>query len=68
MQYLVVFSLPKGNAVMGVKINRLLREIGADKVQKSVWRSDNLKELTRIVMWVRNTGGTAQILEEKIVY
>jgi hypothetical protein len=51
-----------------VKINRLLKEIGAEKVQNSVWRSENLKELTKMAVWVRNVGGSAQILEEKVVY
>lgn len=68
MDYLLMFDIPKGNAVMGVKINRLLKEIGAEKVQNSVWKSGNLKELTKIAIWVRNVGGMAQILEEKIIY
>lgn len=68
MTNLIIFDIPSGNATMGVKINRLLREIGAEKVQNSVWRSDNLKELTKIVIWIRNVGGSAQILEEKIIY
>ena len=68
MDYLLMFDLPGGNATMGVKINRLLKEIGAEKVQNSVWKSGNLNELTKIAIWVRNVGGSAQILEEKIVY
>ena len=63
-----MFDIPKGNAAMGVKINRLLKSIGAEMVQDSIWKSDNLRELTRIAVWVRNVGGSAQILEEKIVY
>jgi len=68
MFYVLIFGLPKGSAMLNVKINRLLKGIGAEKVQNSVWKSDNLKELTRIVVWVRNAGGNATILEEKIVY
>lgn len=66
--YLIIFDLPKDNAVMRVKINRLFKEIGAEKVQNSVWASENLKELTKIAIWIRNVGGTAQIIEEKIIY
>lgn len=67
MDYILIFDF-SGEAVMRVKINRLLREIGAVKVQNSVWKSDNLKELTKIAIWVRNAGGSAHILEEKIIY
>ena len=68
MPNLIIFSIPRGNAALGVKVNRLLKGIGAEMVQNSVWRSDNLRELTRIAVWVRNVGGSAQILEEKIIY
>ena len=68
MSYLIMFDLPKGNATMGVKINRLLKSIDAERVQDSVWRSENLKELTKIAIWVRNVEGKATILEEKVVY
>lgn len=63
-----MFDLPKGNATMGVKINRLLKSIGAEKVQNSVWRSENLRELTKVAVWVRNVEGKATILEENVVY
>lgn len=68
MAYLLMFDLPRGNATMGVKINRLLRSIDAEKVQGSVWRSENLRELTKIAIWVRNVEGKATILEEKVIY
>lgn len=68
MDYLLIFDLPSVQSTMNVKINRLLRGIGAEKVQNSIWRSDNLKELTKIVMWIRNVGGSAHILEEKVIY
>ena len=53
---------------MRVKINRLLKEIDAEKIQNSVWASENLKEFTKIAIWIRNVGGTAQVIEEKIIY
>lgn len=68
MTYLLIFDIPKGSTILNVKVNRLLKYIGAEKIQNSVWRSDNLKELTKIVIWIRNAGGKAQILEEIIVY
>lgn len=68
MAYLLVFGIPKGSTILNVKVNRLLKYIDAEKIQNSVWRSDNLKEFTKIVIWIRNAGGKAQILEERIVY
>ncbi len=68
MNYLLIFDIPKGNSILNVKVNRLLKKIGADKIQNSVWRSENLKELTKISIWIRNVGGDAKILEERIVF
>jgi CRISPR/Cas system-associated endoribonuclease Cas2 len=68
MQYLIIFDIPKGHSILRVKVNRLLKEIDAKLVQNSVWSSDNLKELTKIAIWIRNAGGVAHILEEKIIY
>lgn len=68
MNYILAFDIPKGDSILRVKVNRLLKKIGAEKVQNSVWRSGNLRELTKIAVWIRNVGGDAKILEEKIIY
>jgi CRISPR-associated endonuclease Cas2 len=68
MEYLLIFDIPKGQSIMRVKVNRLLKSIGARKVQSSVWSSENLRELTKIAVWIRNAGGNAQIIEERIIY
>ncbi len=68
MSQILIFDIPTGNTILSVKVNRKLKSIGAVKVQNSVWRSDNLQELTRIALWIRNVGGSASILEEKILF
>ena len=68
MQYLLIFDIPKGQSILRVKVNRLLKDIDAKKIQNSVWESESLKELTKIAIWIRNAGGDAKILEEKIIY
>lgn len=68
MSYLVMFDIPSGERILSLKVNRLLKSIGAEKVQNSVWRSDNLQELTKLALWVRNSGGSATIIEEKVVF
>ena len=68
MPNILLFDIPRGEKILNVKVNRKLKSIGAEKVQNSAWRSDNLKELTRATVWIRNAGGSASILEEKIIY
>ena len=68
MPNIIIFSIPRGHSTLAVKVNRALKGIGAEKVQNSVWRSENLMELTRIALKIRGAGGKAQILEEKVVY
>jgi len=68
MDNILIYDLPRGQTILAVKVNRLLKSIGAEKVQNSVWKSENLKELIKIVIWIRNSGGSAMILEENIVY
>jgi len=66
--YLILFDIPKGHSTLSVKVNRNLKDIGAKKMHNSAWQSNNLKELTKITIWIRNVGGSAHILEEKIIY
>lgn len=68
MPHVIIFDIPQGEKILNVKVNRLLKKISAEKIQNSVWRSDNLKELTKIALWIRNAGGKATILEEKIIF
>jgi len=67
-RFLIVFGLPKGARGLGVKVNRLLKEIRAEKISNSVWASEDLRTLTKVVVWIRNAGGKAAVIEEKIVY
>lgn len=66
--FILVFRLPRKSPAFGVKVNRMLKEIGAEKVSNSVWRSEDLRTLTKVAVWIRNADGTANVLEEKIVY
>jgi CRISPR/Cas system-associated endoribonuclease Cas2 len=65
--YIILFDIPRGQTILNVKVNRLLNKISAEKMQNSVWRAENLQELTRIALWIKNAGGKATILEEKII-
>lgn len=66
--YIILFDIPREAKILAVKVNRELKSIDAKKLQNSVWKSDNLKELMKIAIWIRNPGGSAIILEEKVIF
>lgn len=68
MNFLLIFDIPATQNNFKKKINKILHEIGAEMVQRSIWRSDNLKELMRLAILIMNIGGKAMILEEKVVF
>ena len=68
MGNILIFDIPRGEKILNVKVNRKLKSIDAVKIQNSVWKADNLQELMKIVIWIRNVGGAANILEEKIIF
>lgn len=68
MSNVIIFDIPGDEKILNVKVNRKLKSIGAEKVQNSVWKSENLKELMKIAIWIRNVGGDAKILEENIIF
>jgi CRISPR/Cas system-associated endoribonuclease Cas2 len=68
MSYILIFDIPRKNAILAVKVNRKLKEINAEKIQNSVWRGEDFDELVKIALLIRNSGGKAQIIEEKVVF
>jgi hypothetical protein len=68
MPGILVFDIPRGQTILNVKVNRKLKAIKAKKIQNSVWKSDNINELIKIAIWIRNAGGKAKVLEEKIIF
>jgi CRISPR/Cas system-associated endoribonuclease Cas2 len=43
MSFVIVFDIPKSQAVEKVRINRELKRMGAQLLQDSFWRLDDLK-------------------------
>jgi CRISPR/Cas system-associated endoribonuclease Cas2 len=68
MSFIIVFDIPKSQAVEKVRINRKLKRIGAQLLQDSFWRLDDLNALIEIASWIRKIGGKASILEEKFIF
>ncbi|TAL48476.1 hypothetical protein EPN87_00490 [archaeon] len=68
MEYVFTFDLPTEHASFRVKLHRTLKKINATQVQRSMWKSDNLRELTRLAVLVKNVGGSARITEERLIF
>jgi len=68
MAGILLFDIPKEKDVLRVKIHRILKEIKAEQIQTSVWKSENMQELIKIAIMIRNSGGSATVLEEKVVF
>lgn len=62
-----MFDIPFSKKSLARKIQRRLNKIEAIKLQQSVWKSKNLNELTQIASTIKQEGGQATILKEKIV-
>jgi hypothetical protein len=66
--YILSFDLPRELDSQRKRINRELRAINAQMIQHSFWKSRNLKELISIALFIKNSGGIATILEEKLIF
>ncbi|MEM5802004.1 MAG: hypothetical protein QXQ18_01300 [Candidatus Aenigmatarchaeota archaeon] len=62
---ILIYDIPKNKDVLRVKVHRALEQIKAEKIQTSAWRSENLQELIKIALMIRNAGCEAIVLEEK---
>lgn len=67
-EFVLAFDIPTEKSQFRLKINRTLHKIGAVQVQRSLWKSNNLKELIRIATLIKNIGGQARVLEERLIF
>jgi|FaiFalDrversion3_1042247.scaffolds.fasta_scaffold11438_2 CRISPR/Cas system-associated endoribonuclease Cas2 len=68
MEYLIFYDIPSEEVYFKKKINKMLRKINAKIIQRSIWKSENLTELIKIATLIKNIGGKAKIVEEKVVF
>jgi len=68
MSYVLIFDIPRSMAVERVRINRELHRRGAKRIQDSFWKHENLEFLIKIALKIREIGGKASILEEKLIF
>lgn len=67
-EFVLAFDIPTEHENFKLKINRELHRIKAKKVQRSMWKSDKLNELIRLATIIKNVGGKARVLEEKLIF
>jgi hypothetical protein len=68
MSYLLLYDLEKSKSAARLKVNRELNKMNATMFQHSIWKHDDLEKLKQIAEFIKQNGGKAIILEEKIVY
>lgn len=66
--YILIFDIKRENTNLRKVVNRKLRDIGAEKIQHSVWKSESLKELLKIASMIKQKGSQVTILKEYKIY
>jgi len=66
--YILSFDIPRENNSQRRKINRDLNKINAKMIHHSTWKSDKLNDLIDIATFIKRSGGSASILEEKLIF
>ncbi|MEM5854395.1 MAG: hypothetical protein QW228_08575 [Candidatus Aenigmatarchaeota archaeon] len=67
MRYIIIYDIPRDKKILQVQVNRALKAIRAEKIQHSVWESDDIKTLRLIATRIKNEGGKAILLEKKVI-
>lgn len=68
MSFVLIFDIPLELQTLKRQVNRKLVRLGAEQVQRSVWKFNDLSQLTDIAIWIKSSGGDARILQEKFVF
>ncbi len=67
-EFVLIYDIPRGDVKVAVKVWRDLIKLGAKKLQHSVWRHSDLSKLIEIATFIKKSGGSATILEEKLIF
>lgn len=65
---ILIYDIPKESRNVELKTWRDLQKIKAKMIHQSTWKSDDLKNLIDIATFIKKSGGTASILEEKLIF
>jgi hypothetical protein len=65
---ILIYDIPRESISVAVKTWRDLKKMNAKMVHHSTWKSDDLKSLIEIATFIKKSGGSASILEEKLIF
>lgn len=67
-EFVLIFDLPETMHSEYVKVWRELKKKNIKRMQQSVWKSGDLQSLIEIATFIKKSGGTVSILEEKLIF
>jgi len=71
-EFIFSFDIPhsksKNNWPFKIWVYRKLKRINAKMVQRSLWKSSNLNALINLATLIKEDGGKARIMEEKLIF
>ena len=67
-EFVLIFDVPRESGSVAVKVWRDLQKSGSKKLQHSVWKHSDLSRLIEIATFIKKSGGSATILEEKLIF
>ena len=67
-EFVLIYDVPREPTKIETKVWRDLQKYGAKKLQHSVWKYSDLSKLIDIATFIKKSGGSATILEEKLVF
>ena len=67
-EFILTYDIPRELTRIRKKVHRHLITIDAKKLQHSIWKSEKLRDLIDIATFIKKSGGSATILEEKLVF
>jgi hypothetical protein len=67
-EFVLIYDVPRDPTKIETKVWRDLIKLGAKKLQHSVWKHSDLSKLIEIATFIKKSGGSATILEEKLIF
>ena len=67
-EFILIFDIARDQHKVEVKVWRDLLKADSKMVQHSVWKHSDLSKLIEIATFIKKSGGSATILEEKLVF
>ena len=65
---ILIYDIPRESHAVAVQVLRDLQKINAKMIHHSTWKSSDLKNLIHIASFIKKSGGSASILEEKLIF